>query len=455
MPADSPEAAILLSQLEPSQYYTTHDYERAELTFARTRELARRLGDASLEARVLWSSALIDALELRMEHYVEKIQSALEHLHHVSDSSDRFRFLIWGVAAALDRGDRTLATEHLGKVRDLAHRDPVPDPYLEINALGVRHRIVTLEGNFPESRKLSDQLLSLHSGGNTLAGRALLEAQTGDIDSARRYMNQALNSREFDPENRRSAFSYMGTGQTIATYCRIVDHPEALELAEELAAFVVSKGRFPLEIVNGMLGLAMVAVVRGDRRHCAHRYGELESIPHMIDHRSFSSMRVLGLLAAGAGNLDRAAEHFTAGAEFCRSAGFLPELAWICYDYADALLQRGTAEDSLQAQALIEEGLAIARKTGMPPLEGNFRALIAGIKGETLPDGLTKREAEVLRLIARGGTNKEIADELFIVAKTVAGHIGNIYAKTGVSNRAEATAYAIRNGLAEETPSAP
>ena len=62
---------------------------------------------------------------------------------------------------------------------------------------------------------------------------------------------------------------------------------------------------------------------------------------------------------------------------------------------------------------------------------------------------------ELLRLIARGGTNKEIANEPFIAANTVSSHIRNIYEKTSVSNRAEATAYAIHNGLAEEPPTAP
>jgi class 3 adenylate cyclase/pimeloyl-ACP methyl ester carboxylesterase len=63
------------------------------------------------------------------------------------------------------------------------------------------------------------------------------------------------------------------------------------------------------------------------------------------------------------------------------------------------------------------------------------------------PGGLTRREVEVLRLIAGGRSNQEIADELVISRNTVIRHVSNIFAKTGVANRAEAAAYASRHGL--------
>jgi DNA-binding CsgD family transcriptional regulator/tetratricopeptide (TPR) repeat protein len=61
--------------------------------------------------------------------------------------------------------------------------------------------------------------------------------------------------------------------------------------------------------------------------------------------------------------------------------------------------------------------------------------------------GLSKRELEVLALIAKGRTNREIGDRLFISQKTVGVHVGNILAKLGVSGRVEAAAVAIRLGL--------
>ena len=63
-------------------------------------------------------------------------------------------------------------------------------------------------------------------------------------------------------------------------------------------------------------------------------------------------------------------------------------------------------------------------------------------------DDLTAREAEVLRLIAIGRSNADIAIALSISLNTVATHVRNILAKTGCANRTEAAAYAMRHGLA-------
>jgi DNA-binding NarL/FixJ family response regulator len=66
-----------------------------------------------------------------------------------------------------------------------------------------------------------------------------------------------------------------------------------------------------------------------------------------------------------------------------------------------------------------------------------------------LPDGLTAREVEVLRLIAAGLANREIAARLFVTEATVKSHINRLFAKTGVSHRAQAVQYAYRHGLIE------
>lgn len=61
--------------------------------------------------------------------------------------------------------------------------------------------------------------------------------------------------------------------------------------------------------------------------------------------------------------------------------------------------------------------------------------------------GLTPREAEVLRLVAAGRTNRQMAVDLVLSERTVARHISNIYSKIGATSKAEATAFAIRHGL--------
>jgi len=67
--------------------------------------------------------------------------------------------------------------------------------------------------------------------------------------------------------------------------------------------------------------------------------------------------------------------------------------------------------------------------------------------------GLTPRELDVLRLLARGQATKEIATALAITRKTAANHVEHIYSKLGVSNRAMATLFAAKHGLLDAEPS--
>jgi DNA-binding NarL/FixJ family response regulator len=101
-----------------------------------------------------------------------------------------------------------------------------------------------------------------------------------------------------------------------------------------------------------------------------------------------------------------------------------------------------------------EEADRRAAELGMPPLEKRISKRLARRREPSRKtryrDGLTEREVEVLRLVAKGFTNKDIAGLLHISSATVATHLTHVFRKTGCANRAEAGAYAVRRGLAEE-----
>jgi DNA-binding NarL/FixJ family response regulator len=73
--------------------------------------------------------------------------------------------------------------------------------------------------------------------------------------------------------------------------------------------------------------------------------------------------------------------------------------------------------------------------------------LMREVKAPDSPEALTERETEVLRLLAQGQSNKEIAHTLVIGEKTVKTHVSNILAKLGVPSRTQAALYAVRVGL--------
>jgi len=88
-----------------------------------------------------------------------------------------------------------------------------------------------------------------------------------------------------------------------------------------------------------------------------------------------------------------------------------------------------------------------------PAVQARLIATAAPAPGDVhpsrpLPDKLTAREAEVLALIATGRTNTQIAKVLVVSPSTVKTHINNIFAKTGISDRAHAVHYAYQHGLA-------
>jgi DNA-binding NarL/FixJ family response regulator len=103
------------------------------------------------------------------------------------------------------------------------------------------------------------------------------------------------------------------------------------------------------------------------------------------------------------------------------------------------------AGDEDGARLELRAALATFERLGAVPDARRTAQLLS--EPEDLPRGLTSREAEVLRLVAAGKSNREIAAELVISEHTVARHLQNMFTKLDVSSRTAATAFAFEHGL--------
>jgi DNA-binding NarL/FixJ family response regulator len=154
--------------------------------------------------------------------------------------------------------------------------------------------------------------------------------------------------------------------------------------------------------------------------------------------------RFLGMLARTTGDLDAAERHFEAALLLNGSMGSPTWVAHTQYEYARTLRRRGFGPDLALAHELLAEAHATATSAGLVALAARTARAGAAVQPviEALPDGMSAREVQVLRLVANGLSNREIGESLHISQHTAANHVRSILAKTGCANRTEAASYA-------------
>ena len=109
------------------------------------------------------------------------------------------------------------------------------------------------------------------------------------------------------------------------------------------------------------------------------------------------------------------------------------------------LLKETPAAELAEAIRKVHRGEPILH----PDVTARLMRQVAAAEPRAYRTDLTARELEVLRLIARGRSNKEIARDLGVAEKTVKTHVSNLLPKLGVADRTQAAVYAVQNGLAQ------
>lgn len=111
------------------------------------------------------------------------------------------------------------------------------------------------------------------------------------------------------------------------------------------------------------------------------------------------------------------------------------------------ILKKAAGTELVSAIRLVHEGGLFLHSPLAPEVLADHLAERESVAEEASYDKLSDREKQVLKLVAEGHSNKEIADLLYISVKTVMGHRANVMEKLGIHNRTELVKYAVRQGI--------
>ncbi|HSL69203.1 MAG TPA: LuxR C-terminal-related transcriptional regulator, partial [Longimicrobiales bacterium] len=274
--------------------------------------------------------------------------------------------------------------------------------------------------------------------------RGFLAYQRGDFALAEQSMRIALETfRSRDP------LEYVLCLGTLALALRSRGkNPEADACRDDLMSLLkdVSSGSLVIGSARSCLGL--LAIAEQDAHRAADLYPLL--LPFRGQHHWFLVDRVLGGLAMLLGDLTAAAAHLSEAEALAAREHIRPEHTRLLIMQAEVTQRDRSPQAKERAGHLRTTSQAMLRDLS---LSYDVQAAMLGIRGGAggrlhYPAGLSEREVDVLKLLAGGLSNRDIAQSLALSEHTVAKHLTSIFNKTGVDNRAGAVAFAVRNGLA-------
>ncbi|HET8527242.1 MAG TPA: LuxR C-terminal-related transcriptional regulator [Actinomycetota bacterium] len=402
----------------------------------RATEVGERFGDRDLLAMAIHTQGLILIAGGRVTEGVPLLDEAMTSVV-AGEVSDYFAGAVYCnvIGACLEIADVRRATEWAEAARVWAESIPSESLYPGLCRVN-RAQIASLRGDWSsaeaESARATEQLMSTSP---PLAAEALYE--TGDV--RRRRGDLAGAEAAFERAHELGFEPQPGLGLLRLAQGKIDAALSALRSA------VAAPSGNRLRMARLQWALAEAALAAGDVDAARAAADELDAIARGSD------ARVLEASAATVrGSLQRAEGDVPGSIASLRHASALWQELRLPYESAHARIQLGlalrAAGDDDGARMELRAALSAFERLGAATDAVKASDLLA--PPSSLPRGLTPREAEVLRLVAAGKTNRDIAVELVISEHTVARHLQNMFVKLDVSSRSAATAFAYEHGLA-------
>ena len=412
--------------------------------------MARQLDDSAALAHAL--RARHDAL-WGPEHTKERLELATEALHLAEDTGLKdveLEARLARIGNLMELGEIGNGVEELGcYVKDA---DRLQRPIYLFHALVMQTKFALHSGDIEKAERLSGEALAM----GQRAGYPVMRTYGVQLFAIRREQGRL---KELEPAARGTVDLYPtvpGFATSLAAlYMEIEREAEARAVFERLAVDGFATIPSDWFWLISMSLLAQVCAYLRDTKRAATLYDLLLPFAQrnvcVVNILSTGSVaRSLGLLAGAMSRWVDAERHFEDALEMNSQMGAKLALAWTQFDYAQMLVARRYQGDRKKAYALLTKALALARDLGLARLEERVTGLLESRRSlmPVYPDGLTRREVDVLRLIAGGFSNSEISQELVLSIRTVERHVTNVYNKINARGRADATAYALSHGLA-------
>jgi DNA-binding CsgD family transcriptional regulator/tetratricopeptide (TPR) repeat protein len=430
-----------------------HDGEHARAALVRRNaiELARLIDDPPGLATVLthsyWARGTTPDEEI-----VEMLTEAKEIGEQLGNTEIQAEAIVWRVPTFVALADMASARREVSALRDIAQA--TQQPFMLHVAEHYGAAIALADGRLDAAETM---MHGSEEAGRLLTGRDATGTLGIQMFSLRREQGRLA---DLAPVIRILAAGERDHGPwRPGLAALLVELGMEAEARRELAR-VATEGLEPLRQTLWLASLTYLAdasAALGDAAVAELVYPELAPLSGanvMIGHLVVcygAADRYLGMLAATLGEWSRAEEHFERASELNRRMGFNTWLAHTNYEYARMLLA-GPPEERSAVAALLDEADRLASAAGMKALRSRIRAIGAPPARAAPPDQLSAREVQILQLVARGLSNRQIGLELFISEHTAANHIRSILRKTGCANRTEAASYAHRHALVAAQP---
>jgi predicted ATPase/DNA-binding CsgD family transcriptional regulator len=427
-----------------------HEYTQARDHLERALTLARQLGNRHLEAAASRALGTLLVRTNQLERGIPLLEQALTQATAVDDAMEAAECCVCLAQAYGWQGERDRAEDLLLRRLEFARR--CHDPYQLRHSYSQLALPPMLRGEWAKAEEMLAQSQAIVEHLASPEPLALLHHEhswlayfQGAYDVAETLASESVA--RFRALSPRSLIWWLGWLGIIWAFQD--KRQETLGTLDELETLIAPLPAEAMPTAHALCSMAAM-VTRLDNRPWAVRL-----YPRLLAFRGqmhpFSVDRLLGALAVLLGDWTAARTHLAAAEERSRRLAFRYELALTMEAQADLALAQGGRGSAAQASTRLEEAMALFEQLGNHAEERRLRDRLGQIAGggerPRLPAGLSPREAEVLRLVAQGLSNRDIALALSISERTVANHLVSIFNKVGVDNRAAATAFALRHGL--------